>query len=690
MSTEEPTNTQIVWSPDDLPAAEAEALQAKEQRPKKRVSRAKAVADGGVEGAAPAKKRRTRTVKAKEEAMPVASEGSVPKTESTAPAKSEGAVPMATKPVVQPQPVTGKPEGSVPMATKPVVQPQPVTGKPEGSVPQSEGVAPAKPEGSVPSAAKPMVQPQVATGSVPKSEGTVPAKPNGSVPAAAAQTAQQGEKLAPEGPQQPLSRRQLRRQQWLANRAQRMGNNGNRGNFNNNGNQAPQGNRRPMGDRPQQQQRFEPQQVQVPRNPDLPEYRLQDIHSWDNGTIVQRMMPDANAEDLGAMKRHEIIFAAIRNYLSRGGAVRTSGCLKVEKEGYGFLRSSKTNFLACPEDVFIPQQQIRRHSLRTGDIVEGPIRDPRDKDRYFVLGSVVSVNGKTPSEAARIVHFENLTPTFPTRRIVLETEPGELSTRVVDIFTPIGFGQRGLIVAPPRVGKTVLLQKMANAITKNHPDAILIVLLIDERPEEVTDMQRNTKAMVLSSTFDEEPQHHVDVADMVIEMSRRQAENGKDVVILLDSITRLARAYNTVQPHSGKILTGGVDALALHRPKRFFGAARNIEGGGSLTILATALIDTGSRMDEVIFEEFKGTGNMELVLDRGLADRRIFPAIDIEKSGTRKEDLLLAPLELEKTWALRRVLTDAGPERAMQSVLAGMKKFKSNPEFLLSLDLKNL
>ncbi|MCQ2392929.1 MAG: transcription termination factor Rho [Kiritimatiellae bacterium] len=684
MSTEEPTNTQIVWSPDDLPAAEAEALQAKEQRPKKRVSRAKAVADGGVEGAAPAKKRRTRTVKAKEEATPVASEGSVPKTESTAPAKSEGSVPKSEGAA------PAKPEGSVPMATKPVVQPQPVTGKPEGTVPQSEGVAPAKPEGSVPSAAKPMVQPQVATGSVPKSEGAVPAKPNGSVPAAAAQTAQQGEKLAPEGPQQPLSRRQLRRQQWLANRAQRMGNNGNRGNFNNNGNQAPQGNRRPMGDRPQQQQRFEPQQVQVPRNPDLPEYRLQDIHSWDNGTIVQRMMPDANAEDLGAMKRHEIIFAAIRNYLSRGGAVRTSGCLKVEKEGYGFLRSSKTNFLACPEDVFIPQQQIRRHSLRTGDIVEGPIRDPRDKDRYFVLGSVVSVNGKTPSEAARIVHFENLTPTFPTRRIVLETEPGELSTRVVDIFTPIGFGQRGLIVAPPRVGKTVLLQKMANAITKNHPDAILIVLLIDERPEEVTDMQRNTKAMVLSSTFDEEPQHHVDVADMVIEMSRRQAENGKDVVILLDSITRLARAYNTVQPHSGKILTGGVDALALHRPKRFFGAARNIEGGGSLTILATALIDTGSRMDEVIFEEFKGTGNMELVLDRGLADRRIFPAIDIEKSGTRKEDLLLAPLELEKTWALRRVLTDAGPERAMQSVLAGMKKFKSNPEFLLSLDLKNL
>jgi len=428
----------------------------------------------------------------------------------------------------------------------------------------------------------------------------------------------------------------------------------------------------------------------VPRDPNLPEYKLADIHSWDNATIVQKMWPDANAEDLGAMKRHEIIFNAIRSYLQRGGAVMASGCLEVMKDGFGYLRSAKTNFLACPEDVFVPQQQIRRHALRPGDTVEGPLRDPRDKDRLFGLGGVVTVNGKTPSEAARIVHFENLVPTFPTRRIVLETAPNEVATRVVDIFTPIGFGQRGLIVAPPRVGKTVLLQKMANAITANHPDAMLIVLLIDERPEEVTDMQRNTKAMVLSSTFDEEPQHHVNVAEMVIEMSRRQVENGRDVVILLDSITRLARAYNTVQPHSGKILTGGVDALALHRPKRFFGAARNIEGGGSLTILATALIDTGSRMDEVIFEEFKGTGNMELVLDRGLADKRIFPAIDIEKSGTRKEDLLLDPMELEKTWALRRVLAGAGPERAMQSVLSGMKKIKTNPAFLLSLDLKNL
>lgn len=434
----------------------------------------------------------------------------------------------------------------------------------------------------------------------------------------------------------------------------------------------------------------QPQPQQVPRNPDLPEHKLADIHSWDNATIIAKLWPDANAEDLGAMKRHEIIFNAIRSYLARGGAVLASGCLEIVREGYGYLRSAKTNFLSCPEDVFVPQQQIRRHMLRPGDMVEGPLRDPRDRDRYFGLGGVVTVNGKTPSEAARIVHFENLVPTFPTRRIVLETTPNEYSTRIVDLFTPIGFGQRGIIVAPPRVGKTVLLQKMANAITANHPEAMLIVLLIDERPEEVTDMQRNTKAMVLSSTFDEEPQHHVNVAEMTGEMARRQVENGRDVVILLDSITRLARAYNTVQPHSGKILTGGVDALALHRPKRFFGSARNIEGGGSLTILATALIDTGSRMDEVIFEEFKGTGNMELVLDRGLADKRIFPAIDIEKSGTRKEDLLLDPMELEKTWALRRVLTDAGPERAMQSVLNGMRKIKTNPAFLLSLDLKNL
>ena len=426
------------------------------------------------------------------------------------------------------------------------------------------------------------------------------------------------------------------------------------------------------------------------RNPDLPEYQLKDIQTWPAPQIVERMMPGADPEELGTYRKHELIFAAIRTYLSKGGAVVASGCLEIVREGHGFLRSAKNNFLACPEDVFVTQQQIRRHALRTGDIIEGPIRDPRDRDRFFCLGNVVKVNGKEPSVAARVVHFENLTATFPTRRIILETAAGEFTTRVIDLFTPIGFGQRGLIIAPPRVGKTVMLQKMANAISRNHPDAMLIILLIDERPEEVTDMQRNTKAMVLSSTFDEEPQHHVNVAEMVIEMSKRQVENGRDVVILLDSITRMARAYNTVQPHSGKILTGGVDALAMHRPKRFFGAARNIEGGGSLTIIATGLIDTGSRMDEDIFEEFKGTGNMEIMLDRGLADKRIYPAIDIEKSGTRKEDLLLDPMELEKTWGLRRILAAAGPESAMKSVLNSLKKTQNNPEFLLALDLNKI
>ena len=444
----------------------------------------------------------------------------------------------------------------------------------------------------------------------------------------------------------------------------------------------------PLPTEPKAQQ--EAANVNPNRNPDLPEYRLADIQTWPAPQIVERMMPGADPEELGTYRKHELIFAAIRQYLAKGGAVLASGCLEIVREGHGFLRSAKNNFLACPEDVFVTQQQIRRHALRTGDIIEGPIRDPRDRDRFFCLGNVNTVNGKEPSVAARVVHFENLTATFPTRRIILETDAKEFSTRVIDMFTPIGFGQRGLIIAPPRVGKTVLLQKMANAITANHPDAMLIVLLIDERPEEVTDMQRNTKAMVLSSTFDEEPQHHVNVAEMVIEMSKRQVENGRDVVILLDSITRMARAYNTVQPHSGKILTGGVDALAMHRPKRFFGAARNIEGGGSLTIIATGLVDTGSRMDEVIFEEFKGTGNMEIVLDRGLADKRIFPAMDIDKSGTRKEDLLLDPVELEKTWGMRRILSDVGPESAMKSVLNSLKKTKSNPEFLLAFDPEKL
>ncbi len=416
----------------------------------------------------------------------------------------------------------------------------------------------------------------------------------------------------------------------------------------------------------------------------LPDLYLTELQKKEVSDLVE-LLPNANPEDLSSMRKHEIIFEIIRSYLRRGGTVITSGVLEILPDGYGFLRAPKSNYLQCPEDVYASPSQVRRFALRTGDLVEGPVRDPKEKERFFALGRVDNVNGKPAAEARRIVHFENLTPLFPDRRIRLETAAEDVSTRVMDIFTPIGFGQRGLIVAPPRTGKTVLLQKVANAISANHPDAVLIILLIDERPEEVTDMQRNTKAQVLSSTFDEAPERHVQVAEMVIEVAKRQVENGKDVVILLDSITRLARAYNTVQPHSGKILSGGVDANALHKPKRFFGAARNIEKGGSLTIIATALVDTGSRMDEVIFEEFKGTGNMELCLDRQLVDKRVFPAINIEKSGTRKEELLLYPEELSRTWILRRALNGVPPVEAMEMIVKRIKNTKSNAEFLVSI-----
>jgi len=423
-------------------------------------------------------------------------------------------------------------------------------------------------------------------------------------------------------------------------------------------------------------------QPPVPEN--LPDLHLTDLQKKEVADLLE-LLPNVNAEDASTLRKHEIIFEIIRSYLRRGGTVITSGVLEILPDGYGFLRSPKSNYLQCPEDVYASPSQVRRFALRTGDYVEGPVRDPKEKERFFALGRVDTVNGKPAAEARRTVHFENLTPLFPDRRIRLETADTEISMRVMDIFTPIGFGQRGLIVAPPRTGKTVLLQKVANAISANHPDAVLIILLIDERPEEVTDMQRNTKAQVLSSTFDEAPERHVQVAEMVIEVAKRQVENGKDVVILLDSITRLARAYNTVQPHSGKILSGGFDANALHKPKRFFGAARNIEKGGSLTIIATALIDTGSRMDEVIFEEFKGTGNMELNLDRQLVDKRIFPAINIEKSGTRKEELLLYPEELNRTWILRRALNGVPPVEAMEMIVKRLKNTKSNAEFLVSI-----
>ena len=360
------------------------------------------------------------------------------------------------------------------------------------------------------------------------------------------------------------------------------------------------------------------------------------------------------------------------------------GVLEVLPDGFGFLRSPTYNYLPSAEDIYVSPAQIRRFDLKKGDTITGTIRSPKEKEKYFALLKVDKINGTPPDKAKERVLFENLTPLYPDERLLMETSRERLSERVLDLTAPIGKGQRGLIVAPPRTGKTVILQNIAHSIAKNHPEVTLIVLLIDERPEEVTDMSRMVKGEVVASTFDEQPDRHIQVAEMVIEKARRLVEHGHDVVILLDSITRLARAYNTVQPHSGKILTGGIDASSLHKPKRFFGAARNIEQGGSLTILATALIDTGSRMDEVIFEEFKGTGNMELVLDRRLADRRVYPSIDLIKSGTRKEELLFHPAELEKIYSLRQALADLTPLDAMNLLLNRLKKTGSNTEFLLT------
>jgi transcription termination factor Rho len=364
----------------------------------------------------------------------------------------------------------------------------------------------------------------------------------------------------------------------------------------------------------------------------------------------------------------------------------TEGVLEILPDGFGFLRSQSFNYLPCPEDIYVSPSQIRRFSLQTGNLVAGQIRPPKEKERFFALLKIEAVDKEDPDKAKEKTHFDNLTPLFPNKRFILETAADELSTRVLDLVCPIGKGTRGLIVAPPRTGKTVLMQKLANAILKNNPEAYLFILLIDERPEEVTDMERTCKpAEVISSTFDEPPERHIQVAEMVSEKAKRMVEHKRDVVILLDSITRLARAYNTVQPHSGKILSGGVDANALHKPKRFFGAARNIEEGGSLTIIATALIDTGSRMDEVIFEEFKGTGNMEIVLDRSLVERRIFPSINIELSGTRKEELLYHPDEYSRVVLLRRALTGVPPVEAMELLLKKLKSTRTNIEFLLSV-----
>ncbi len=389
---------------------------------------------------------------------------------------------------------------------------------------------------------------------------------------------------------------------------------------------------------------------------------------------------------LGSLTKSQMVFEIVKAISENPNEVLYGeGVLEPLPDGFGFLRSPNYNYLPSAEDIYVSPAQIRRFDLKKGDTLCGTIRPPKDKEKYFALLKVDKINGKSPEKAKERILFENLTPLYPNERIVMETTKDRLSTRILDLAAPIGKGQRGLIVAPPRSGKTVLLQNVANAIACNNSEIMLIVLLIDERPEEVTDMQRIVKGEVISSTFDEPPERHVQVAEMAIEKARRLVEHGNDVVILLDSITRLARAYNTIQPHSGKILTGGIDANALHKPKRFFGAARNIEQGGSLTIIATALIDTGSRMDEVIFEEFKGTGNMELVLDRRLADRRIYPSIDLIKSGTRKEELLYHPNELEKIYLLRQAVADLAPGDAMNLLIGRLKKTNSNVEFLLSM-----
>src|SRR5437588_10343390 len=392
-------------------------------------------------------------------------------------------------------------------------------------------------------------------------------------------------------------------------------------------------------------------------------------------------------QDYVGLKKQDLIFQILRSRIRQNGLMYGEGVLEILPDGFGFLRSPEYNYLPCPDDIYISPSQIRRFGLRNGHVVQGQIRPPKESERYFALLRVEAINGEDPERITDTGNFEDLTPLHPNRRIVLETGPKELNMRIVDLVTPVGMGQRMLIVAPPRTGKTVLLQKIANSITANHPEAVLIVLLIDERPEEVTDMERNTKAEVVSSTFDEPASRHVQVAEMVIEKAKRYVEFGKDVVILLDSITRLARAYNTEVPHSGKILTGGVDANALQKPKRFFGAARHIEEGGSLTILATALIDTGSKMDEVIFEEFKGTGNAELHLDRRLVDRRAYPAIDINASGPRRAELLPDPKELELVYRLRRVLSDMNPVEAVELLKGRLEKVASNGQFLMSMNL---
>ena len=403
-------------------------------------------------------------------------------------------------------------------------------------------------------------------------------------------------------------------------------------------------------------------------------------------TELNKLARELKVNGVSGLKKQDLIFKVLQARAEKEGLMFGEGVLEILPDGFGFLRSPNYNYLPCPDDIYISPSQIRKFNLSTGDTVSGQIRPPKEGERYFAMLKVEAVNFENPDEAAEKIVFDDLTPLYPHERFILEVDHKEVSMRIMDLLTPIGKGQRGLIVAPPYSGKTVLLQKIANSITTNYEDVELIVLLIDERPEEVTDMQRSVKGDVISSTFDEPAERHVQVAEMVLERAKRLVEHKKSVVILLDSITRLARAYNTVVPHSGKILSGGVDSSALHKPKRFFGAARDIEEGGSLTIIATALVDTGSRMDEVIFEEFKGTGNMELQLDRNLFQKRIYPAIDIKRSNTRKEELLIKPDELKKIWILRKVLNDMNSVEAMELLIDRLSKTKSNAEFLASMN----
>ena len=401
---------------------------------------------------------------------------------------------------------------------------------------------------------------------------------------------------------------------------------------------------------------------------------------------LTRIAKEMNITGYTDLRKQDLIFKILEAQTEKDGLTFSKGVLEVLPDGYGFLRSVDYNYLPSPDDIYVSPSQIKKFMLRTGDTVSGQVRPPKEGERFFALLRVEAVNDENPDAVRDRVLFDNLTPLYPNARLSLETAPGEYSMRIMDLLTPLGKGQRGMIVSPPKAGKTILLQKIANSILRNHSEVFLIVLLIDERPEEVTDMERSVNAEVVSSTFDEPPERHVQVADMVQEKAKRLVEAKKDVVILLDSITRLARAHNTVVPHSGKILSGGVDANALHRPKRFFGGARNVEEGGSLTIIATALIETGSRMDEVIFEEFKGTGNMEIILDRKLSDKRIFPAIDVNRSGTRKEELLFEPDELNKVWILRKFLSDFSTVEGMEFLTEKMRGTKSNKEFLKSMN----